>query len=180
MKTKPIAAAAAFTLSLTAFAAGDPFEGTGTLFDFSRPSSPSGGGGADPAPEPPAGKVEKSESKSESESKSKSESKSGVTDIKKIESLMKSAKSSSTSMTTIRGKTVSITRRILDDGAEEVIVTTFSRRGKPKVEKMTADEFELKYGDKKAAKKRIEEAKQKEEDLKKGETDSPATGGATE
>lgn len=67
----------------------------------------------------------------------------------KAASSSSSASSSQTSSTTtINGKTVNITRTIDTNGKETVRVTTISRSGKPKVEEMTAEEFDAKYGKK--------------------------------
>jgi hypothetical protein len=57
--------------------------------------------------------------------------------------------SSSTTSTTIDGKTLTITRTTGPDGKTKVTVTTRKGDRKPKVEEMTPEEFEKKYGPKK-------------------------------
>ena len=77
----------------------------------------------------------------------------------KATSSSSSASSSQTSTTTtINGKTVNITRTIDTNGKETVRVTTISRSGKPKVEEMTAEEFDAKYGKKTGSQPKVKPA----------------------
>lgn len=72
------------------------------------------------------------------------------------------SQSSSSSTTSIDGKTVNIHRKTGPDGEEIVTVTTIVKNRKPKVEQMTAEEFLQKYSDRKS-KKKAKEAEAKAE-----------------
>ena len=60
-----------------------------------------------------------------------------------------SSVSESSQSTSVNGRTVTVKRHRDKDGKEKVTVTTTERGGKPKVEELTPEEYEKKYGDKK-------------------------------
>lgn len=90
-----------------------------------------------------------------------------------------SSSSQNSSTTTINGKTVNITRTIDGDGKETVKITTFSRSGKPKVEEMSAEEFDAKYNKKKSKAAKADKAA-KPAPADNGTPVPAATGKATE
>ena len=69
-----------------------------------------------------------------------------------------SAISQHSTTTSINGKTVNIMRSVDGDGKETVKITTFSRSGKPKVEEMSAEDFDAKYNKKKGKAAKADQA----------------------
>lgn len=106
-------------------------------------------------------------------------------DVQKKEEKHSSSSSSSSSAsqnsttTSINGKTVNITRTIDGDGKETVKITTFSRSGKPKVEELSAEEFDAKYNKKKGKAAKADKAA-KPAPADNGTPVPAATGKATE